>query len=115
MSSRPLALWHLKVPSGEAKAPGYDEEEGYPLPYRITMAAIDSSVPSSKPSTLKLHRKVITYIADDDDEDGEEEGESREEETIICTLESGKVRKFLRCQSLMLALSTDLGHHYPGR
>ena len=68
MSSIPIALWNLKVPSGGAKIPGYDDEEGSPLPYRITMAAIDSSTPSSKPSTLKLHKRIVTVV-DEDDED----------------------------------------------
>lgn len=108
MSSIPIALWNLKVPSGGIKVPGYDDEDGSPLPYRITMAAIDSSTPSSKPSTLKLHKRIITTISspdededededddeedDDDDEDEEiKEGESTEEEFVICTLEAGKV------------------------
>lgn len=91
MSSIPIALWNLKVPSGGAKIPGYDDEEGSPLPYRITMAAIDSSTPSTKPSTLKLHKRVVA-VTDEDDEDEEmDEGESTEEEFVICTLEAGKV------------------------
>src|SRR5437667_233346 len=71
MSLIPIALWNLKVPSGGAKIPGYDDEERSPWPYRITMAAIDSSTLSSKPSTLKLHKRVVTAI-DEDDEDEEE-------------------------------------------
>ena len=94
MSSVPIALWNLKVPSGGVKVPGYDDEDGSPLPYRITMAAIDSSTQSSKPSTLKLHKRVVAITAESDDEDEDEQmddGESVEEEYVICTLESGKV------------------------
>jgi hypothetical protein len=117
MSSRPFALWCLKVPPGGTKTPGYDDVEGFPCPYRITMAAIDSSLSSSKPSTLKIYRKVVTIVADDDDDDGgdaDEEEESREDETIVCTLESGKVCKFLPdCLDLMEDVPTTTGHHYP--
>jgi len=93
MSSVPIALWNLKVPSGGLRVPGYDDEDGSPLPYRITMAAIDSSVKSTKPSTLKCHRRVVTAIAEDSDDEDEEmdDAESTEEEFIICTLEAGKV------------------------
>lgn len=93
MSSVPIALWNLKVPSGGLRVPGYDDEDGSPLPYRITMAAIDSSVKSTKPSTLKCHRRVVTAVADDSDDEDEEmdDAESTEEEFIICTLEAGKV------------------------
>lgn len=93
-SSVPIALWNLKVPSGGVKVPGYDDEEGSPLPYRITMAAIDSSTTSSKPSTLKLHKRVVTAVPESDEEETEtmEDGdESTEEEFVICTLEAGKV------------------------
>ena len=115
MSSRPLALWHLKVPSGGAKAPGYDDEEDYPLPYRITMAAIDSSISSTKPSTLKLHRKVMAIVADDEDDKDEEE-ETREEETIICTLESGKVCKISSDGGcLIVDVPTALRYHHSRR
>ena len=93
--SIPIALWNLKVPAGGVKVPGYEDEEGAPLPYRITMAAIDSSVSSSKPTTLKLHKRVVTAINSDDDEEDEdvemEDAESSEEEFVICTLEPGKV------------------------
>jgi hypothetical protein len=90
--SLPVALWNLKVPSGGVKVPGYDDEEGAPLPCRITMAAIDSSTSSEKPSTLKLHKRVVTASYDSDDEDDEiDEGVSTEEEFVICTLEAGKV------------------------
>ena len=94
MASVPIALWNLKVPSGGVKVPGYEDEEGAPLPYRITMAAIDSSSPSSKPSTLKLHKRIVTLAPDSDEEDDDEkmdEGSSTEEEFVICTLEAGKV------------------------
>jgi hypothetical protein len=94
--SIPVALWNLKVPAGGIKVPGYDDEEGSPLPYRITMAAIDSSTPSSKPSTLKLHKRVVTAVAESDEEDEDEDEdmgdtESTEEDFVICTLEAGKV------------------------
>jgi hypothetical protein len=90
--SVPVALWNLKVPSGGTKVPGYDDEEGAPLPCRITMAAIDSSTPSDKPSTLKLHKRVVTAMYDSENEDDEmDEGDSTEEEFVICTLEAGKV------------------------
>jgi len=94
--SIPIALWNLKVPAGGVKLPGYDDEEGAPLPYRITMAAIDSSTPSTKPSTLKLHRRVVNPIIDSDEEgededEAMEDAESTDEEFVICTLESGKV------------------------
>jgi hypothetical protein len=92
MSSIPIALWNLKIPSGGAKIPGYDDEEGSPLPYRITMAAIDSSTPSSKPSTLKLHKRVVTVTNEDDEDEEMDDGESTEEEFVICTLQAGKVR-----------------------
>lgn len=91
MSSIPIALWNLKVPSGGAKIPGYDDEEGSPLPYRITMAAIDSTTPSSKPSTLKLHKRVVTVTSEDDEDEEMDDGESTEEEFVICTLQAGKV------------------------
>jgi len=93
MTSVPIALWNLKVPSGGVRVPGYDDEDGSPLPYRITMAAIDSSVKSTKPSTLKCHRRVVTAVAEDSDEEDEamDDGESTEEEFVICTLEAGKV------------------------
>lgn len=74
--------------------PGYDDEDGSPLPYRITMAAIDSANPSDKPSTLKLHKRIVAITAESDDEDEDEdmdEAESIEEEYVICTLWSGKV------------------------
>lgn len=74
--------------------PGYDDEDGSPLPYRITMAAIDSAIPSDKPSTLKLHKRIVAVTAESDDEDEDEEmdeGESIEEEYVICTLLAGKV------------------------
>lgn len=64
------------------------------MPYRITMAAIDSSTTSSKPSTLKLHKRVVTAVPESDEEEAEtmEDGdESTEEEFVICTLEAGKV------------------------
>src|SRR5437762_1215806 len=98
MSLIPIALWNLKVPSGGAKIPGYDDEERSPWPYRITMAAIDSSTLSSKPSTLKLHKRVVTAIdEDDEDEDTmDDDKESIEEEFVICTLEAGKVN-LLNC------------------
>jgi hypothetical protein len=90
--SVPVALWNLKVLSGGVKIPGYDDEEGAPLPCRITMAAIDSSTPSDKPSTLKLHKRVVTAVYDSDDDNEEmDDGESTEEEFVICTLEAGKV------------------------
>ena len=94
MTSVPIALWNLKVPSGGVKVPGYDDEDGSPLPYRITMAAIDSSTTSTNPSTLKCHRRVVTAVPDDShDEDVEmDDAESTEEEFVICTLEAGKVR-----------------------
>ena len=96
MSSIPIALWNLKVPSGGGKIPGYNDEEGSRLPYRNTMAAIDSSTPSSKPSTLKLHKRVVTVVDEDEDEEEEmDDGESVEEEFVICTLEAGKVCKIL--------------------
>jgi Nucleoplasmin-like domain len=110
MSSVPIALWNLKVPSGGAKVPGYDEDDG--LPYRITMAAIDSATPSSKPSTLKLHKRTIV-VASDSDEDQEEEiddGESTEEDFVICTLEAGKVLHL--CLSLIVDVSTGIGYYY---
>ena len=92
----PIGLWNLKVPGGGAKIPGYNEEDD--LPYRITMAAIDSSTPSSKPSTLKLHRRnIVRESESDEDEDEDEElddGESTEEEFVICTLEAGKVARY---------------------
>jgi hypothetical protein len=93
MSAIPIALWNLKVPSGGAKVPGYDDEDGSPLPYRITMAAIDSTISSGKPSTLKLHKRVVTVFSDPEDDEHEEmdDGESTEEEFVICTLEAGKV------------------------
>ena len=95
MSTVPVGLWNLKVPAGGAKVPGYDDEDGSPWPYRITMAAIDSSTTSTKPSTLKLHRRIVTIASDDEDEDEEkdedDDGESTEEEFVLCTLESGKV------------------------
>jgi len=94
MSSVPVALWNLKVPSGGVKVPGYDDEDGSPLPYRITMAAIDSATASDKPSTLKLHKRIVAVTAESDEEDEDEEiddGESIEEEYVICTLWSGKV------------------------
>jgi Nucleoplasmin-like domain len=95
MSSFAVALWNLKVPSGGAKVPGYDDEDGAPLPYRITMAAIDSATPSGKPSTLKLHKRIVRFALDDEeeeeDEEDEGEGDSSEEEFVICTLEAGKV------------------------
>ena len=91
MTSVPIALWNLKVPSGGVKVPGYDDEDGSPLPYRITMAAIDSAVKSSKPSTLKCHRRVVTAVDSDDEEEDVDDGESTEEEFVICTLEVGKV------------------------
>ena len=92
MASVPVALWNLKVPAGGGKVPGYDDEEGAPLPYRITMAAIDSSTPSTKPSTLKLHKRVVTTVSDDEIEDEDmDDTESTEEEFVICTLEPGKV------------------------
>ena len=98
MASFPVALWNLKVPAGGAKVPGYDDEEDSPpLPYRITMAAIDSAVTSSKPSTLKLHRRIVVENSDSEEDD---EAQSSEEETIICTLESGKVRPKADCNSL---------------
>lgn len=91
-----MALWNLKVPAGGGKVPGYDDEEGAPLPYRITMAAIDSSTPSTKPSTLKLHKRVVTAVSDDENEDEDmDDTESIEEEFVICTLEPGKVAKNL--------------------
>lgn len=99
MASVPVALWNLKVPAGGVKVPGYEDEEGAPLPYRITMAAIDSSSPSSKPSTLKLHKRIVTFAEEEDEEEEEDEkmdeGESTEEEFIICTLEAGKVEAHL--------------------
>jgi len=94
MASVPVALWNLKVPSGGVKVPGYEDEDGAPLPYRITMAAIDSSTSSSKPSTLKLHKRIVTVAPDSDEEDDDakmDEGDSTEEEFVICTLEAGKV------------------------
>ena len=93
MASVPVAVWNLKVPAGGAKVPGYDDDEGSPLPYRITMAAIDSSKHSNKPSTLKLHKRVVTGSSDnEDDEDADtDDRESTEEEFVICTLEAGKV------------------------
>src|SRR5579862_6923065 len=107
MSSVPVALWNLKVPSGGVKVPGYDDEEGAPLPYRITMAAIDSSNPSSKPTTLKLHRRVVTAVPEsdedeDDEDDAMEDVDSSEEEFVICTLEAGKV-----CMSFKNYLLTE--------
>src|SRR5271169_2654011 len=112
MSTIPVGLWNLKVPAGGAKVPGYDDEDGSPWPYRITMAAIDSSTTSGKPSTLKLHRRIVTIASDDEDEDEEEdedEGESTEEEFVLCTLESGKVSSDLQ-SLLMLGVSTNFGY-----
>src|SRR5437667_88701 len=84
MSLIPIALWNLKVPSGGAKIPGYDDEERSPWPYRITMAAIDSSTLSSKPSTLKLHKRVVTAMyEDDDDEEGSYDLSPDEDELLL--------------------------------
>src|SRR5271169_3871544 len=91
MTSVPIALWNLKVPSGGVRVPGYDDEDGSPLPYRITMAAIDSSTKSTKPSTLKCHRRVVTAVDSDDEEEDTDDVESTEEEFVVCTLEAGKV------------------------
>jgi Nucleoplasmin-like domain len=93
MASVPVALWNLKVPSGGVKVPGYEDEDGGTLPYRITMAAIDSSSTSTKPSTLKLHKRIVQIAPESDDEEDEkmDEEDSTEEEFIICTLEAGKV------------------------
>jgi Nucleoplasmin-like domain len=111
MASVPVALWNLKVPSGGVKVPGYEDEEGAPLPYRITMAAIDSSSPSSKPSTLKLHKRIVTFAPDSDEEGDEDEkmdeGESTEEEFVICTLEAGKVGARLPGQTLTDRLTNN--------
>ena len=90
MSAIPIALWNLKVPSGGAKIPGYEDERS-PIPYRITMAAIDSSTPSSKPSTLKLYKRVVSAVDEDDEDEQMDDGESTEEEFVLCTLEAGKV------------------------
>jgi Nucleoplasmin-like domain len=115
MSSVPIALWNLKVPSGGIKVPGYDDEDGSPLPYRITMAAIDSSIPSSKPSTLKLYKRVVTAVSSTDEDEDEDEymkdDDSTEEEFVICTLESGKV-SILQSLLLTLDVSTNFGYHY---
>ena len=104
MSAIPIALWNLKVPSGGAKVPGYDDEDGSPLPYRITMAAIDSTTSSGKPSTLKLHKRVVTVASDPEDDENEEmdDGESTEEEFVICTLEAGKVLHLLALVNVRL-------------
>lgn len=91
MTSVPIGLWSLKVPSGGVRVPGYDDEDGSPLPYRITMAAIDSSTKSTKPSTLKCHRRVMMAVDSDDEEEDVDDAESSEEEFVICTLEVGKV------------------------
>lgn len=114
MSSIPIALWNLKVPSGGAKIPGYDDEEGSPLPYRITMAAIDSSTPSSKPSTLKLHKRIVTVVdEDDEDEDsGIDDNESVEEEFIICTLEAGKVNCSVCPFLIVIDVPASVGYYY---
>jgi hypothetical protein len=111
MSAIPIALWNLKVPSGGAKVPGYDDEDGSPLPYRITMAAIDSTTSSGKPSTLKLHKRVVTVASDPEDDEDEEmdDGESTEEEFVICTLEAGKVLHLLN--SLTLDIPTGVRYH----
>ena len=94
--------------------PGYDDEEGAPLPYRITMAAIDSSNPSSKPTTLKLHRRVVTAVleSDEDEDDAMEDVDSSEEEFVICTLEAGKVCMSFKNYLLTEDLSASVGPYH---
>ncbi|KAG4304165.1 hypothetical protein PORY_002346 [Pneumocystis oryctolagi] len=101
-----VALWGCKVEPGK-RVPAHDDGDEAAGAFRLTMAAIDSSDKSSKPSTIKVIRRPRIYGNDDenndDDNPSEYDLEELEVEFVLCTLKHGDMYQ----QSLDLTFGED--------
>ena len=86
--STPVAFFGMKV-AGGGKRISACEETDEPLPFRLTMAAIDGSEQSNKACTLRVIRRP--FVEADDEEISEEELAEAEEELVLCTLKAGHI------------------------
>ncbi|KAG5519552.1 hypothetical protein PMAC_001707 [Pneumocystis sp. 'macacae'] len=95
-----VALWGCKVNPGK-RISAHDGKDAAGA-FHLTMAAIDSSDKSSKPSTIKVIRRP--KIDDDDDENNDNGGISEsdlkelEVEFVLCTLKHGD--QYQQCLNL---------------
>jgi len=91
-------MFGLTVAPGEV-VPAHDEN-GMPMSFRLTMAAISSEGDSKKPATLKVIRQMMKDMDSDDDEDDDDDEKKEEdssddgvevEDFVLCTLVPGSI------------------------